>query len=67
MRAGDRFRSVAAEAHDRHVGPHSPALTAVSLAADDRGASKDEFRRRLGVGDAPFELAARAWVVTGRV
>jgi SAM-dependent methyltransferase len=37
-------------------------------ALDDerRRALKAAFRERLGVGDAPFRLTARAWVVTGR-
>ncbi len=47
------------------VGP-AGAYT-VSLARDRRRALKDEVRRRLGAGDEPFELTARAWVVTGRV
>jgi hypothetical protein len=38
-----------------------------SLEEDDRGALYDAFRRRLGVGDGPFELTARAWSVVGRV
>ena len=42
------------------------AADTVSLARDRRMALKDEVRRRLGVGDGPFELTARAWVVTGR-
>jgi hypothetical protein len=25
----------------------------------------DAYRRRLGVGDEPFELSARAWAVVG--
>jgi SAM-dependent methyltransferase len=38
-----------------------------SLEEDDRAALRDAFRRRLGVGDGPFELTARAWSVVGRV
>jgi SAM-dependent methyltransferase len=38
-----------------------------SLEEDDRGALHDAFRLRLGVGDGPFELTARAWSVVGRV
>lgn len=36
-------------------------------ALDDvrRAALRDAYRRRLGVGDAPFELTARAWAVVG--
>jgi len=38
-----------------------------SLDADRRGALHDAYRRRLGAGDGPFELTARAWAVAGRV
>jgi SAM-dependent methyltransferase len=36
---------------------------------DDKGraALHDAFRRRLGVGDEPFELTARAWAAAGTV
>ena len=37
----------------------------VSLDADGRAALRDAYRRRLGVGDGPFELRARAWAVVG--
>jgi len=47
------------------VGPSGAYVLA--LTADRRAALKDELRRRLDVGDGPFELSARAWVVTGRV
>lgn len=30
-------------------------------------ALKDAYRRRLGVGNGPFELTARAWAVAGTV
>jgi SAM-dependent methyltransferase len=50
---------------EKGVGPAGAA--AVSLAEEQRARLKDEYRRRLGVGDQPFELTARAWVVTGRV
>ena len=46
------------------VGPSGAYVAA--LAAADRAAFKDELRRRLGVGDAPFRLTARAWIATGR-
>jgi SAM-dependent methyltransferase len=36
-----------------------------SLAAEDQARLHDALRRRLGVGDAPFELTARAWAVAG--
>jgi SAM-dependent methyltransferase len=36
-----------------------------SLAEGRRAALHDTFRRRLGVGDGPFELSARAWAVAG--
>jgi SAM-dependent methyltransferase len=38
-----------------------------SLDDDRRAALNETFRRRLGVGDAPFELTARAWAVAGVV
>ncbi|HEV7882648.1 MAG TPA: class I SAM-dependent methyltransferase [Solirubrobacteraceae bacterium] len=51
----------------------SPLLTGVapsgafcaSLDEDRRAAVHDAYRDRLGVGDEPFELSARAWAVTG--
>jgi SAM-dependent methyltransferase len=45
------------------VGPSG--AYAAALPHDDRAALKDELRRRLDVGDAPFTLTARAWVVSG--
>ena len=36
-----------------------------SLSDDRRAALHDAYRRRLGVGDGPFELTARAWAVAG--
>jgi SAM-dependent methyltransferase len=36
-----------------------------SLEADRRAALHDAYRRRLAVGDGPFELTARAWAVAG--
>ena len=38
-----------------------------SLDRDRRAALRDAYRRRLRVGDAPFELTARAWAVAGTV
>ncbi len=38
-----------------------------SLDEAHRQALKAEYRRRLGVGDEPFELTARAWLATGEV
>ena len=49
---------------EQGVGP-AGAYT-VALAPDARAALRDELRRRLGAGDAPFRLTARAWIVTGR-
>ena len=40
---------------------------AASLTPERRAALKEELRRRLGVGDQPFRLPARAWCATGRV
>ena len=41
---------------------------AFTVAQDEerRAALKREFRARLGVGDDPFELSARAWLAVGR-
>jgi hypothetical protein len=38
-----------------------------SLDDDRRATLHEAFRRRLGVGDGPFELSARAWAVAGTV
>ncbi|MDA0183914.1 class I SAM-dependent methyltransferase [Solirubrobacter phytolaccae] len=38
----------------------------VSVSPERRAQLKREFRSRLGVTDDPFELTARAWVVSGR-
>jgi SAM-dependent methyltransferase len=38
-----------------------------SLDEERRAALHDAFRRRLGVGDEPFELTARAWTAVGTV
>ena len=51
----------------------APLLTGVapsgafvkSLDAERRAALHDAFRRRLGVGEEPFELTARAWAARG--
>ena len=50
---------------ERGVGP-AGAYT-VTLEPGARAALKEELRRRLGAGDAPFSLSARAWVATGTV
>ena len=47
------------------VGP-SGAYVAL-LQPSQRTALRVELCRRLGVGDAPFRLTARAWIATGRV
>jgi len=39
----------------------------LTLDADDTAALKAELRERLGVGERPFTLSARAWVVEGVV
>lgn len=36
-----------------------------SLDEDRRAALREAYRRRLGAGDGPFELTARAWAVAG--
>jgi SAM-dependent methyltransferase len=50
---------------ERGAGPSG--AHAASLATDQRAAVKQELRRRLDVGDEPFELTARAWIATGGV
>jgi SAM-dependent methyltransferase len=47
------------------VGPSG--AYAASLPSDQRAALKEALRRRLGVGDGPFRLTARAWIAAGRV
>jgi hypothetical protein len=36
-----------------------------ALSERERGALRDAYQRRLGVGDDRFELTARAWAVVG--
>jgi hypothetical protein len=50
-------------ATDRRVAPSGAFCR--SLDDDRRAALHRAYRRRLGVGDGPFELTARAWAVTG--
>jgi SAM-dependent methyltransferase len=50
---------------EQGVGP--AGAYAASLAPEQRAALAAELRRRLGAGDGPFRLTARAWLVTGRV
>jgi hypothetical protein len=38
-----------------------------SLDPERREALRAAYRKRLGVGDEPFELSARAWAVAGTV
>jgi hypothetical protein len=38
-----------------------------SLDADGQSQLREAYRRRLGVGDGPFELTARAWAAVGAV
>jgi SAM-dependent methyltransferase len=40
---------------------------AAALPLERRAGLREEFRRRLNVGDGSFRLAARAWCVVGRV
>lgn len=47
------------------VGPSGAYV--LSLAPGHRAALKDDLRRRLGAGDDPFRLTARAWLATGVV
>ena len=48
---------------ERGVGPSG--AYASSLPPERRRALAAELQRRLGVGDQPFRLTARAWIVTG--
>ena len=50
---------------DPGIGPVGAYMGPSS--AEQRAVVRDEFRRRLGVGDEPFQLTARAWAVTGIV
>lgn len=47
------------------VGPAGAFCKA--LGEKERDALREALRRRLGVGDGPFELTARAWAVVGTV
>lgn len=47
------------------VGPSGSFCA--SLEPDRRDALRDALRRRLGAGDEPFELGARAWAARGTV
>ena len=47
------------------VGPAGAYVAA--LPSEARAGLAAELRRRLGAGDAPFRLTARAWIATGRV
>jgi SAM-dependent methyltransferase len=46
------------------VAPSGAYVT--SVAPERRAELKAELRRRLGVGNEPFRLTARAWIATGR-
>jgi ubiquinone/menaquinone biosynthesis C-methylase UbiE len=46
------------------IGP--AGAFAKSLDEERRGELREALRRRLGVGDEPFELSARAWAVAGQ-
>ncbi|HEX2410443.1 MAG TPA: methyltransferase domain-containing protein [Solirubrobacteraceae bacterium] len=48
------------------VGVGPAGAYAASLPPERRAAFKAGFRRRLGAGDTPFRLTARAWIATGR-
>jgi SAM-dependent methyltransferase len=49
------------------LGVAPPGAYAATLVPDERARLVDELRRRLDVGDAPFELTARAWIAVGHV
>jgi SAM-dependent methyltransferase len=50
---------------EQGVGPSG--AYAASLSSERRAGLKEELRQRLGVGDEPFRLTARAWLASGRV
>jgi ubiquinone/menaquinone biosynthesis C-methylase UbiE len=47
------------------IGPSG--VYARSLDPVRQAALREEYGRQLGVGDAPFELSARAWLISGEV
>jgi SAM-dependent methyltransferase len=47
-------------------GPGPSGAYAVALQPERRSRLREELRRRLDVGDGPFRLAARAWLVHGQ-
>ena len=47
------------------VGP--AGVFTVGLGEDERAALRGALARRVGAGDQPFELTARAWAVVGTV
>jgi SAM-dependent methyltransferase len=47
------------------IGPSGVYLR--SLEPGQQAELRNEYARRLGVGDAPFELGARAWLASGEV
>jgi len=53
--------------HPLEMGVGPAGAYAASLASGARERLKQDLRARLAVGDSPFDLTARAWVVTGRV
>jgi SAM-dependent methyltransferase len=53
--------------HPLELGVGPSGAYATSLPPEQRAALKEELRRRLGVGDDPFRLTARAWIAVGRV
>ena len=50
-----------------HSASRPPARTRRPSRPSAERPSRREFRRRLGVGQEPFRLTARAWIATGRV
>jgi SAM-dependent methyltransferase len=53
--------------HPLELGVGPAGAYAAALPPARRAALKAELRRRLGVGDVPFRLTARAWVAGGSV
>jgi SAM-dependent methyltransferase len=53
--------------HPVEAGVGPSGAYAAALQPERRARLRDELRKRLGVGDGPFRLPARAWWVAGRV
>jgi hypothetical protein len=64
---GARYESFEDLWRPLELGVAPSGAYAASLAPEQRVALKQELRGRLGAGEDPFRLTARAWIATGRV